>query len=477
MQWNDYQREHGGNLSMSLMNHNINNNDERTIFICMSEPSEELTNVCITPTFDNSSQFTIKDFDLRFHLESTGFLPPANMFYDRIDFDKTTCQFKYQEKDLPQFSQTYEPFRLSSFPKENSRYTIRAKATYSNAPYPYIYTVYVWMRIVPRSLNQSLEDWKMSCKKVIYDANVKSDTYDILYCSGKNIYYEFGKDFGASYSVAVGDQKTEEKAFTSGNQVVQDQRTIVSQEGKQVVDNKKAIIQKSTLSNQDTQQLDATEETIKIANYERVLVNDTAYLELVFNKPTQVNQNYLIAFYCEKPRRGYGEMSFNGNGRNTVRMRLYNNEDDITHVCIPEQKDFLKGEIKFKEEKRWLTITNTSNEIVMINLEYKNVIQHLTTLDKESSASFRDIKVSDIISYETYLVPQRPQNWFERLYESELYIALSIFFLSMSSFIYIGVEEIKKESSKHIKISKGSVGVLIVGVLSLIAFIILCFCV
>lgn len=467
MQWTDYQREHGGNLSMLLMNHNINNNDERTIFICMSDPREELTGVCITPTFDNSSQFTIKDFDLRFNLETTGFLPPANMFYDRIDFDKTTCQYKYQEKDLPQFSQTYEPFRLSSLPKENSRYTIRAKATYSNAPHPFIYTVYVWVRIVPRHLNQSLEDWKMSCKEVIYKANVKSDTYDILYCFGKDVYYEYGKDFGASYSVAVDERKTEENDFASDNQIVQNQRVRITQEQKRVIDNKNALTQKSTLSNRETQQSDATSETIRIANYERILVNDTAYLELIFNQLIQANKRYLIAFYKEKPRRGYGEMMFYGNGGNSVRVRLYNNVDDITHVCIPVQNDSLKEDIEFKEQNGYLRITNTSSEVVTIDLKYKNVVQSLHTIDKGSYVSIRGIKVSDITSYETYLVPQRPLGWCDWCdYEEEWAIGLFILLLSMGlGLTWVGIEELFKSMGK----GKGSysefLGLLFLGLL------------
>ncbi len=434
MQWSDYRHAHGGSLSMSLMNHNINNNDERTIFICISSPDEELSGIGITPTFDNSSEYPIRDFDLRFNVESTEFLPNPNQLYDKIEIDNNSCQFKYQEKELPQFSQTFEPFRLNSFPKENSRYTIRAKATYAGSPYPYVYTVYVWLRIVPRRIGQSMEDWKMSCKKVIYETNASPNSFDAFYCSNKEVFHEFGKDFGTIYSTNVA--KKEDSASP----------TVSNNNSRNVKPNPNTFSQETHETNPSHEKSDETSlssnESFQIVSYERKIVNDTAFLYISFNQPTIKGQKYLVAFYNEKPRKEYHARSFTGNNTKEVRVRLYS-EDNITYTCIPEKKDSLKQYVKYKitSDSR-MDIINKSEDAIIFAVKYKDGDTFHYCLNKNDKSNFY-MPNTDIESYETYLI-SRPLSFTERLeqianFEDRIWLGFLLFLSLVIGPTFIGL--------------------------------------
>ena len=201
LQYWQYKENHGGKLGISLMTHQLSNNDERALFVYISDTTQRLNGICVTPIFDNSSQYPINGFDLCYEVDiADGNAPQSNSFYDVVKSQENSYEYRFRDRTLYQFSSSPEPFLLSDFPLVNSRYIITSKASYSGAKEPYVYVIKLWIRLVPKSANQSVEDWKLTCKEHIRNIQTKIDTYDIFYCYDGKKDYEFGKDLGTNTS-------------------------------------------------------------------------------------------------------------------------------------------------------------------------------------------------------------------------------------------------------------------------------------
>ena len=218
------------------MNNLINNNDSRTIFICICDSSQDLTGISIAPIYDNSSSYPIKDFDLCYNVDfADGNAPKSNVLYNEVKISSNTYQYRYSDKILPQWGKTIPPFQLSDLPLKDSRYIIKSKASYPGAPNPYIYTVYLWLKFIPKYNGQSLDDWKLTCKDFIYRSPNNSESYDAFYCADGKVRYEFGIDFGPVTSKQLSAESSKpkpkgEKVSTSSVQNIKkekDQDSIV----------------------------------------------------------------------------------------------------------------------------------------------------------------------------------------------------------------------------------------------------------
>lgn len=405
IQYKEYKSEHGGHLAMYFMNNEIHNNEVRNIYICLSNSGESLSGISITPVFDNSSEYTIKDFDLRYTLESDGFLPQSNSLYEQIAFDNNSCMYKYQEKTLPQFSQTHEPFRLSSFPKVNSRYTLKAKATYSGAPCPYKYQVNVWIRVYPRKSNQSFDDWKMTCKQQLYQLNSQATVYDAFYASGDKFYHEFGNDFGPQYAASQNTQNTQNKPVqqaTTPSKPVQQTTTPAP-----VTTPAKPVAQTKPV--QQTTTPVSADEPLRIVSWEQTMEDSTAYLTVTFNKAIRSNTYYIVAGYEDAPYKRYAHYYLYGNNTNTVKDQLYYPNEHILYVCLPIEDESYKQYISFtdSDDKEYLTIKNESDSVLLVKQIFNDNSSYTSIVRIQSSATYKNGRTSsDIVSYETYLVPR-----------------------------------------------------------------------
>lgn len=396
--------EHGTDgMSMSIMNNRINNNEERNIFICFSSPSDDISGIGITPTYDNSSAYPIKDFDLRYQLETTGFIPEPNPLYEIIRYNDLKCQYKYQENVLPQYSQIHEPFSTAKFPKTNNRFRIVSRATYPGAPYPYQITVNVWMRQIPRQPRQSFEDWRLSCKQVIYKLNSNVSLYDAHYISRGEYKNEFGVDFGPTYMASTNVENIAPKSNTP-------------KQNTSTATTAKTITEKVT---PDTHRLE-------IVSFEHKTEGEHNYLYTTFNQPTKKNEKYYIAFHTDKPYRGYRTHLAYGNGQNTLRVELLNKEEEISLVCLPVEDNSLKGQIDFEQIKDdYLKIINNSDTPVFIIANGKNYTTQYITINNNSDVTYRMSK-EDIVSYKTYSIQRVPKTIGDYFGEIVKYVGMGV---------------------------------------------------
>ena len=212
IQYRQYAENHGGEIKMSIMNNLLNNNDSRSIFICICDSSQDLTEISIAPIYENSSEYLIKDFDLSYNVDfADGNAPKSNDFYKEVKLSSNTSHYRYSENTLSQGSYTIPPFQLSDLPLKDSRYIIKSKASYPGATNPYIYTVNLWLKFIPKYDGQSLEDWELTCKNFIYKSPHNSGSYDAFYCADGKYRHEFGIDFGSVTSKQLSAESSKPK--------------------------------------------------------------------------------------------------------------------------------------------------------------------------------------------------------------------------------------------------------------------------
>lgn len=354
----EYLNEHGGTISMWLMNRQVSNNDERNIFVCVSDDAQELKHISITPVYDNSSEYPVTGFDLRYSLElANGEAPNANNLFDLVSTGDNAYQYKYKENSLPQYSQTYEPFHLSDFPVRDSYYLIKSKASYSGSPYPYIYTVNLWMRIVPKRKGQSLEDWKLACKNVINGVKaqhkqvLEPESFDRFYCCDGQVYNEFGKDFGSVSTLSVAPEQPKEN-----------------------IDVKPAPSAQPAPSDEPAQQNSSTpastsDEALQYTAFSTYTQNGVSYLKLTANQVLDKTTRYYVV-YKVKDVDWYLAESFMGTGTNEVAVKLYE-EREIDYVTVPTEDASLLSKVSVeKENDRTRVSSNADKRIVVVYSGY-----------------------------------------------------------------------------------------------------------
>lgn len=327
---------HSGVLAMYMADKEVNNNDERSVFIFVSSSSEPLSDINITPHFNNVSKYPIHDFDLQYYVESTGFLPQANTLYDRIPLEGHTCLYKYRENTLYQFAEVHHPFSPNSFPRQNGHYTVKARATYAGA-LPYNYLVNIWVRLVPRDRNQTNEQWQHACHNVLKKISTSVSTYDVYYCSNGMTVHRNG---AVNTPPAAPAAKTEYATQMPSKQ-------------------------------EKTKKL-------KITSHERRVEGDSTYLYITFNQPLSPDTSVVVTFFRRLPKPYYKARTIRGTGTNTARIHLPYNDDGLSAFSLPHWDDSFKENVRFdsyvdeQTGMTYLRLTNTDTKPVLVEVHLKN---------------------------------------------------------------------------------------------------------
>ena len=242
--WFSYQsfrHEAGGNLTAWHQSREIHNNSTRTIFVCLDDMSSDLSQLSITPFFDNSFKYSIKDFSLDYTVESSNVMFEPTDFYTKMDYSDSKSRFRYKFETLKPYTDTEPPFRSIKIKSRQSRCRIETKATYDGASFPYEYVQDVWFLVVDKK-NMSDENWRISCKNAIYGLTTAKE-YDI--------YYRTGTGYDYVYDVNLANVAEEAKETPA---VLKEQKKVVKEQ-KDVVKEQKDVLaagkQKSTTSDSD----------------------------------------------------------------------------------------------------------------------------------------------------------------------------------------------------------------------------------
>lgn len=190
-QWESRKHEIGGTMNATLHSRLLNSKESRTIVVCMDNADTDLSYLSVAPTFDNPSEFSLKDFSLSLEVETDGVQPQHTSFFTAHEYGRNRTIYKYIDNTLPAYEDTKKPFSHFNVTGQVGRCTVKSKASYDGAPSAFEYHTDVWFILEKRPSGMSVDSWKMSCKKRIF-GYINEPYYDIHYFArGEQPEYQF----------------------------------------------------------------------------------------------------------------------------------------------------------------------------------------------------------------------------------------------------------------------------------------------
>ena len=210
--WQYQSRRHevGGSLNATFHSRLLNNKDARTIVVCLEDSTIDLQDLYVTPTFDNPSEFSLKDFSLSFDVECTNIEIEPTSFVDSHKYGKKEWIFKYKDDILAAHDDTKKPFSSFHLKDKVGRFYIKTKASYDGAVSAFEYNTDVWFILEKNPKNLSFDNWKIDCKKRIFEI-IDEQFYDVYY---------YAKDHQPEYQFDVALQTVSESSKSYGSEVL-----------------------------------------------------------------------------------------------------------------------------------------------------------------------------------------------------------------------------------------------------------------
>lgn len=293
LQYRSSRHELGGTLNATFHSLYLNNREARTIVVCMEDTSVNLSTLYVTPTFDNPSEFSLKDFSLSFDAECSNVILVPSSFVEAHEYGGDEHIFKYKDNVLAAYDDTKKPFSKFLLKNIQGRCYIRTKASYDGAESAFEYNTDVWFFVVPNKSHLSYEDWKINCKKRIFEY-VTDQYYDVyFYANNHETEYQF--------DVALNKTKNYEESPTAKQYAASSSPS--SQNRKEPDNNSK----QTRLNNENIQKEDekpVTHVVVKDNNQGFGLAQcSSSYSDgrnsiyLKYNKPAVEDAKYI--FYCQ----------------------------------------------------------------------------------------------------------------------------------------------------------------------------------
>ena len=190
-QYQSHRHEIGGSLNATFHSRLLNNREARTIIVCMEDTTVDLRNLHITPTFDNPEEYSLKDFTLSFDVNCSNVYLEPTTFVNAHEYGGNEWIYKYKDDILAAHDDTKKPFSHYHLSKSQGRCYIKTKASYDGAASAFEYNTDVWFFVEPNNRHLSYEDWKINCKKRIFES-ITDKYYDVYYFArNRELEYQF----------------------------------------------------------------------------------------------------------------------------------------------------------------------------------------------------------------------------------------------------------------------------------------------
>lgn len=167
----------GGSLSATMNGELLENNETKNFIVFMDSHHVSSCFSALYPTFSNSSNYSIRDFYLKYQLNSTSVQFIPSDYYKIYNEGNNLYTFRYEENVLPGFKSVENPVKETIVSKNGGNMILKAEATYDGCSKPYIYTINVQYIIVPNDENLDFEHWKQKCQQSYHTATSKPTFY------------------------------------------------------------------------------------------------------------------------------------------------------------------------------------------------------------------------------------------------------------------------------------------------------------
>lgn len=277
------QHELGGLLNATFHSRILNNREARTIVVCMEDTTIDLANLYITPTFDNPAEYSLKDFSLSFDVECTNVHIIPTSFVDAHKYEKDEWIFKYKDNILAAHDDTKKPFSHFVLSDTKGRCYIKTKASYDGAVDAFLYNTDVWFIVEPNKKHLSFDDWKINCKKRIFEF-IEDTKFDVYYISKYN-----NPEFQFDVVLQSSDKKSNKPKID--NSSPEWENTI-----KESFNNENA----SFVSFEEVSQFDEKSHAeLEIDDY-IIQYSDTTQITLLLNKPAKKDGMFVLSYLSLK---------------------------------------------------------------------------------------------------------------------------------------------------------------------------------
>ena len=417
--WFSYQtfiHDAGGELTAWHQKRELHNNTARTVFVCLDEINTDLSSLQVTPFFDNSSKYSIKDFALTYTVESSNVVCEPTGFYTKIDYNAGKSVFRYNFETLKPYTDTEPPFRNFKVRSRQARCMIETKATYDGADYPYVYNMDVWFLVVDRK-NISEENWRLSCKKAIFEV-AEDKEYDIYYFGGGQKDYVF--DVNLANVIAeegiVSETKPENNVEQKSERKVEER----CEEPKPTVSKPKKVKEHEVKAGADVPGYTATMpfvmRKVDITSFE-FLKGDNGELSIlrVFYEPEDQGASAIFAwkFVESGGRKDFGTtIKYLPPASSSCDIELYGTIASVKDVVQVVSDASIEPVLVEKDSDRaeFVRFTNPNRRPVCVYRydKAKNQISYTTVKGYGKRLNrYVDVDVTEH-SYETYLIPIKP---------------------------------------------------------------------
>ncbi len=342
LQFKSSRHELGGFLNATFHNKSIKNKESRTIIICVDDTTSYFQNIYITPTFDNSDEYSLRDFSLQFETTAEGVNLIPSSFVKLYRTGETSSIFKYEQDVLQAHMDTKNPFSGFKLMKDLARCEVTSKVSFDGAASLFTYRTDIWFVYTPNTGKLSYDYWKINCKQKVFNL-IAEPCFDIYYISkNKAPEYQFDVLLSSGEKRNVSENKTShiEKNTGEPKNIVSKGKNIDSTENSNK-DIKKDICYKEgfiTIYNYSNKQ-DYDSSELKVSDY-ILLPGDTLRYLVTFNQEVNESGIYIIK-YTQKDglflKNKYSLINLK-NGDNKCFLNINNNKK-ITDVEIYHRVD------------------------------------------------------------------------------------------------------------------------------------------
>lgn len=186
--YEQYKHERGGEMraffNSQLIDDSVN---PRSVVVCLDDEHAEMPNLQLAPVFNNTSQYTIKDFDLQHTVEADGVVAVPNGFYTKTRYNATKDVFSYNNDKIAAFSQTPYPFESFELDRGGGSCVITTHAAYDGAERPFEFETNLVFKVIS-SEGKSFDEWKLACDERLSRMNMPEQT-DIFYSAQGRLAY------------------------------------------------------------------------------------------------------------------------------------------------------------------------------------------------------------------------------------------------------------------------------------------------
>lgn len=396
LQHRDEERKSGGAFEARFHENSVSADSRRTIVVCTDNVNNELTNVSVSPTINNPSRYPLPGFSLELHVDAYNMELTPTDFYPMSRLGENEFVFTYKDDKL--LNQHFTPKAFQSLRIKQGRLgrcTIHTTATYEGTEHPFVYDTDVWLLLVPNTKHLPFENWRLSCKKAIYEHVETGLIYDEYYFDSQGqTYHDFDLSLPVPANESVAQTTTQDPAEPAATpspvQSIAPRPAITKSE------TSKPIAHSPTVSNSVSTVPTATE-TVSVSrspNHAELrlmfpIVNDTTYYIYALTNATQDSLRRIDWLRVTPPYKNQHVITLNSPTDTLIFLQ-----------AAPDMRENIEASLT---DDGFIHIKNTSKEPVVAFLHLSNGSHTTRLFDyKTKSYTFSYGNNTRVVSIDAY---------------------------------------------------------------------------